>query len=123
MKSERSFKSWVSLYVFGFGTSLVLSVASYLCVTQGWFGDASALAALMLLVLATAQLAVQSVCFLHLGTNPRSVFKTHTFIFTLSMLLIIVVGSLWIMQNLDYRMGMSPDEMNDYMYEQNKKGF
>jgi len=39
------------------------------------------------------------------------------------MMLVIVIGSLWIMQNLDYRMGMSGEAMNEYMKEQNKKGF
>jgi hypothetical protein len=37
--------------------------------------------------------------------------------------MIIVVGSLWIMKNLDYRMGMSSEAMNEYMKTQNTKGF
>ena len=41
----------------------------------------------------------------------------------IAMLLIIVVGSLWIMANMNYNMHMSPEQIKDYMIEQNKKGF
>ena len=37
-------------------------------------------------------------------------------------LFILVFGSLWIMQNLDYNM-MPVHQMDEYMIEQNKKGF
>lgn len=120
---QRSFSQWLILYIVGFGLSLSLSVASYVVVARGIFGDMPVLGAAALLGLAIIQLVVQLVCFLHLGTNPRSIFKTHTFIFTGFTLLIIVIGSLWIMANLDYRMGMSPEAMKNYMEKQNRKGF
>ena len=123
MKHPRSFAQWLTIYIFGFGMSLILSVISYLAVVMNWFGDMTLLAAASLLALATIQLVVQLICFLHLGTNPRSIFKTHTFIFTFMTMLIVVIGSLWIMRNLDYRMSTSVEEMNQYMQEQNKKGF
>ena len=123
MNHTRTFAQWVTLYVFGFGVSLLLSVISYLVITMNGLGDNSSLVAAALLGLATAQLIVQLICFLHLGTNPRSIFKTHTFIFTFVTMLIVVIGSLWIMKNLDYRMDISPESVNEYMFEQNKKGF
>ena len=38
---------------------------------------------------------------------------------------IVVIGTLWIMHNLDYNMGndMSPVEKEEYMLEQKDKGF
>lgn len=108
-------------YGIGFGAALTLSLAAYLFATEGWIESSYGTMA-MLLVLAVVQLIVQLVCFLHLGSG-RSRDRVVTIAFTILMMLVIVIGSLWIMRNLDYRMGMSPDAMNDYMKAQNKKGF
>ena len=116
------FDSLVQRYVIGFGAALLLSVLAYLLITQRWVGSAK-LAMLVLLLLAVIQLIVQLVCFLHLSLEGRSRNRTFSFIFTILMMLIIVIGSLWIMNNLDYRMGMSGEAMNEYMEAQNKKGF
>jgi cytochrome o ubiquinol oxidase operon protein cyoD len=118
-----TFTGWLLLYVVGFGLSLILSVAAYLIIAEQWFGDMSYLATAVLLAVAAVQMAVQLYCFLHLGSGPAAHTKTQTFLFTLSTLLIVVVGSLWIMHNLDYRMGMSPKSMIEYMLRENQKGF
>lgn len=109
-------------YVIGFGAALCLSVAAYLVATGNWLDSAAATMA-VLLVLAVVQLIVQLVCFLHLSLEGRSRNRTLSFGFTILMMLIIVVGSIWIMNNLDYRMGMSGEAMDEYMKAQNKKGF
>lgn len=109
-------------YVLGFASALILSTAAYLVVVQHWFASSTVTMAVLLL-LATAQLIIQLVCFLHLGMRGRSRSRTFTIAFTLVMMMVIVVGSLWVMHNLDYRMGMSPEAMNEYMIKQNKKGF
>jgi cytochrome o ubiquinol oxidase operon protein cyoD len=108
-------------YGLGFGTALLLSVGAYLLATEGWVGSKQGTMAL-LLGLAVIQLVVQLMCFLHLGSG-RSRDRVVTIAFTILMMLVIVIGSIWIMRNLDYRMGMSPEAMNDYMKAQNKKGF
>ena len=77
----------------------------------------------VLLTLATVQLIVQLACFLHLGISGRSRTRTVSIVFTFLMMLVVVLGSLWIMKHLDYRMGMSGEAMNEYMKAQNKKGF
>jgi cytochrome o ubiquinol oxidase operon protein cyoD len=123
MMNAKEFQRSLNTYVFGFGASLMLSILSYLTVSLHWFGTKTMTAATILLCLAVLQLIVQLICFLHLGLGPKAVVKTHIFLFTFSTLLIIVIGSLWIMQNLNYRMGMSPDQMNRYMLHQNKIGF
>lgn len=115
-------KPLVTKYVFGFVSALVLSTAAYVIVVEHWF-DTGFTTMAVLLLLATLQLIIQLVCFLHLGIKDRSRTRTFTITFALVMMLVIVVGSLWVMKNLDYRMGMTSDAMNDYMIEQNKKGF
>ena len=110
-------------YVTGFGLCLILSVFSYGLTVKGWDIDASVIAAL-LLVMAAIQVYVQLLFFLHIGDEKKSVYsRRSTFLLTIGMAFVIVIGSIWIMKNLDYRMGMSPDAMKEYMQTQNKKGF
>lgn len=120
--SERHFNRLLLQYLLGFVAALILSVLAYLIATGGFIQGPSTIMGI-LLILAVLQLAVQLICFLHLGAQGASRSRTITLGFTISMMLVIVIGSLWIMKNLDYRMGMSPDAMNEYMLEQNKKGF
>lgn len=109
-------------YIYGFTGALILSVLGYIMVVGNWFNSASSTMAALLL-LAAVQLFVQLVCFLHLGIHKRSLLRTVSIEFTIVMMLVIVIGSIWVMRNLDYRMGMSGEAMNEYMIEQNKKGF
>lgn len=119
--NQAEFSRLLQRYVLGFGLSLVLSVGSYLVVAIKPATDMMLMATVLLL--AVIQLVVQLVCFLHLDIRGRSVGRTITLAYTLLMMLVIVLGSLWIMHNLDYRMGMSGEAMNEYMKQQNKKGF
>lgn len=79
--------------------------------------------AVVALGLAMVQLLVQMVSFLHLGNETKPRWKAQSFVFAFLMATVIVVGSIWIMANLDYNMGMSPQQMDEYMIKQNKKGF
>lgn len=119
---ELDFTRILARYLIGFGAALILSVASYVIVTNQLV-DSSTGAMGVILTLAVIQLIVQLVCFLHLGVGGRSRDRTITLSFTIIMMLVIVIGSLWIMRNLDYRMNMSGEAMNEYMQRQNKKGF
>jgi cytochrome o ubiquinol oxidase operon protein cyoD len=121
MKQD-TFGSLALRYVLGFAGALVLSVASYLVVTEHLM-PTPYLAMVVVLIFAVIQLIVQLICFLHLRFTGRSRERAVTFSFTMFMMLVIVIGSIWIMKNLDYRMGMSGEAMNEYMKEQNKKGF
>jgi cytochrome o ubiquinol oxidase operon protein cyoD len=108
-------------YVIGFFIALLLSIMSYVIATTGTLDTVMTMG--IILTLAVVQLIAQLIFFLHLDIKGRSVSRTATFAFTIAMMLVIVIGSLWIMRNLDYRMGMSGDSMNEYMKAQNKKGF
>jgi cytochrome o ubiquinol oxidase operon protein cyoD len=120
--NDSDFSRLLTRYIIGFGLSLLLSVVSYAVVTNRLLDSAEGMMA-VLLALAVVQLFVQLICFLHLGLKGRSAGRSATLGFTVAMMLVIVIGSLWIMKNLDYRMGMSGESMNEYMLKQNEKGF
>lgn len=120
--NQPRFNALALRYAVGFGAALFLSIGSYVVVTERWIVSPYATMAVLLL-LASIQLVIQLVCFLHLSVNGRARGRAMTFGFTILMMLVVVIGSLWIMRNLDYRMGMSGEAMNEYMEAQNKKGF
>lgn len=101
-------------YIVGFILSIVTTLIAYFCVVNELWPKESLIYIVM--AIAVVQLIVQLVFFLHLASGNR--WKVITFAFAVLVVLIVVVGSLWIMQNLDYNMmQMSPEEMNQYMSE------
>lgn len=107
-------------YVIGFIASLLLTSAAYVAVTEELFVGGVLIA--VIIGLAIVQVFVQLFFFLHLGHETKPRWKLVTLLFMLVVLFILVFGSLWIMQNLDYHM-MPKHEVEDYMIEQSKKGF
>jgi len=107
-------------YVIGFILSLLLTGTAYLAVTNQLFASGTLIA--VIIGLAIAQVLVQLFFFLHLGHETKPRWKLVTLLFMLVVLFILVFGSLWIMQNLDYNM-MPKHDVEEYMIEQNKKGF
>lgn len=107
-------------YIIGFGLSLLLTIGAFSIVMQqlmfGWMLVA------FITAFAVAQLLVQLVFFLHVGRGAGARWNIIALLFMIMVVFIIVVGSLWIMRNLDYNM-MPSHEMEEYMVEQNQKGF
>lgn len=66
-------------------------------------------------VLALIQLLLQSIFFLHVSKKASHNFLA--FIFTMYTVTFIVIGSLWIMRNL--QVNMTSTEMSGYMHMQN----
>ncbi len=99
-----SFKS----YTIGFILSVVLTLGAYSLVVNhvltGWnlaFG---------LIALAILQLLVQLIFFLHLSNESSPRWNLIAFTFMLTVVLIVAIGTLWIMNNLDYNHGHTPSE-------------
>lgn len=101
---ERSLVS----YITGFILSIMLTGMAYLLVTQHLASGALLIGAII--SLAVAQVLAQLFYFLHLGHETKPRWKLVVFLFMLLVLGILVGGSLWIMQNLNYH--MSPQDMN-----------
>lgn len=93
--------------------SIVLTFAAYFAVVEHIFENQVLVLAIM--ALALAQFFVQLFFFLHLGKEEKPRWNAVTLFSTISIILIVVVGSLWIMYHLDYN--MTPDEMNAYILE------
>ena len=122
MNDEQTYRRQTLQYTGGAFGAAVVTGCVYIAAVDQWFDSAIGLA-LFSLVLAAVQLMIQLITFLHLGeeTSPR--WKTYSFLFAFLMALVIIVGSIWIMMNLDYNMRMTPQQMDSYMLHQNKKGF
>lgn len=99
-------------YVVGFVLSIATTLLAYFMVVTDLFPKSAMVYAV--LGIAVVQLVIQMVFFLHLGSGSR--WKAVTFYFTLLVVIIVVVGTLWIMHNLDYNMmQMNPEQMEEYM--------
>jgi len=95
-------------YVIGFIASIVLTLSAYSLVVahvnshHWWPSDQVVI--LAIIGLALVQFVVQLIFFLHLGTESRPRWKLLVFGFMVLVVSILVFGSLWIMNNLNYHM-------------------
>jgi cytochrome o ubiquinol oxidase operon protein cyoD len=101
-------------YTVGFVSSLILTGAAYLMVVNHLFGGWTLIFAIM--ALAIAQLLVQLLFFLHMGRESRPRWNQAVFLFMLLVVFILVAGSLWIMNNLNYHHDhLSPAQTDNFI--------
>ncbi len=122
MKRNESYNSAALRYVIGGVGSAFFIIVTYLMVTREWFESPVSIA-FFVLILAFMQLVLQLFTFLHVQTEAKPRWKSIGFVSSMIMIAVVVVGSIWVMYNLNYRMHASPEAMQEYMLEQNKKGF
>ena len=101
-------------YVIGFTLSIVLTLTAYLltihkALSTGWVVST-------IVGLALVQFFVQMFYFLHLGSETKPRWKLFVLIFMIIIVLILVFGTIWIMNNLNYR--MTPGQVNTYLNNQ-----
>ncbi|HSX31469.1 MAG TPA: cytochrome o ubiquinol oxidase subunit IV [Candidatus Saccharimonadales bacterium] len=101
-------------YIVGFVGCVALTMAAYLLVTRSTLSTGPIVAILALL--AIAQFIVQMVLFLHVGEEHGPRWKLAVMCLMLSVVLILVGGSIWIMNNLNYR--MTPQQVQQYLKSQ-----
>src|SRR4051812_10717480 len=104
----------IASYLTGFLLSVILTLVAYIPVvihinTQHKFPSHTVIIP-VILAFAVLQLFVQLVYFLHLGVDARNRWSLLFFISTVLIILIIVIGSIWIMANLNYN--MLPQQVN-----------
>jgi cytochrome o ubiquinol oxidase subunit IV len=96
-----------------------LVVAVLLTATSFWVANTSLLwgpgIPLGLVVLAIAQMGIHLVFFLHITTGPDNTNNVLALAFGILIVLLVVVGSLLIMTNLNENMMPSPELMNLHM--------
>jgi len=99
-------KEWhgtLKAYSYGFLGCLILTIISFSLVITRPFSETILI--YTIIALAIMQAIVQLLFFLHIGqeeSKPR--WESIVFCFTLLILIIIVIGSLWIMHDLNHRM-------------------
>ena len=109
-------------YISGFVFSLVLTLTVFILVnghlTTGHEAYSHGFLTLAIVGLAIVQLVVQLVFFLHLGAESRPRWNLAVFLFMLVVLVVIVGGSLWIMDNLNYNMRSPQDTSTSIMKDE-----
>lgn len=118
----QSTKLATTKYIIGFVTSLVLTLLAYSLVQVHLSSDHTKPSDQILLILlsglAISQLIVQLAFFLHLGQEKKPRLNLLSFTFAAIIIFILVFGSLWIMNNLNYHMIDSPEKTKTYLQSQ-----
>jgi cytochrome o ubiquinol oxidase operon protein cyoD len=103
-------------YVRGFLLSLVFTFIPYYLVTEHALSGNALVATI--LGFAVVQMIIQIVFFLHLGREPKPNWNLLFFISTVGIILVVVVGSLWIMHHLHYNMTpVTPEDASKKLVE------
>lgn len=112
LEKEGAVRGTTVSYVSGFVLSLILTLTAYFVVMQ--HNDSSQprfsyqYIVTFILILALVQLFVQLLFFLHLDRESKPRWNLMVASFAVTVVLILVLGSLWIMHNLDYHHMESP---------------
>jgi cytochrome o ubiquinol oxidase operon protein cyoD len=98
------------MYVIGLGLALILTATSF------WVASTSVIwgpgVAVGLVVLAIAQMGVHLVFFLHITTGPDNTNNVLALAFGVLIVLVVMIGTIWIMAHLSANMGPSAEMMN-----------
>lgn len=107
-------RSKLGTYITGYFLSIYLTMTAYLLVVNHAFDNAIMVS--ILATLAMLQFFVQLVYFLHLNAQRHARWRLFVFGLMVTVVVILVAGSIWIMNNLNYR--MTPRQVNQYMTSQ-----
>jgi len=89
-------------YVVGLGLALLLTATSFFIAGTNLVWQPSI--PIAIIVLAIAQMGVHLVFFLHITTGPDNVNNVLALAFGVLIVMLLIVGSLWIMYNLSQNM-------------------
>lgn len=92
----------VKSYVVGLILSIVLTIIPFGIVMTGSLGTSATV--LIIVATAVAQVLVQLILFMHMNTKADEGWNFMSFVFTVSILVLVIGGSLWIMHHLHLNM-------------------
>ncbi|WP_127959604.1 cytochrome o ubiquinol oxidase subunit IV [Serratia microhaemolytica] len=92
----------VRSYLTGFILSIILTVIPFAMVMNDWASQSTTLA--IVIGMAVIQVIVHLIYFLHMNTSSQERWNLVALVFTAVIIGILVVGSLWIMYNLNINM-------------------
>lgn len=90
--------------LIGFVASLILTLTAFLIAVRPEFNLGTQGTIIAIFILALLQFVVQTVFFLNLLSEEGPRWNLFVFLSTLSIIVIIVLGSIWIMNHLNYNM-------------------
>jgi cytochrome o ubiquinol oxidase operon protein cyoD len=91
-------------YLFGLAMASLLTIVSFFVARTHLVWEPSIPVALS--VLAVAQMGVHIVFFLHITSGPESVNNVMALAFGALIVVLLVCGSLWIMEHMNHNMDM-----------------
>lgn len=92
----------VKSYVIGLILSIILTVVAFGVVMSGDFSKT--VAVVTILTMAVLQVLVQLVLFMHMNAKSEGGWNLMSFVFTVTILALIIGGSIWIMHHLHLNM-------------------
>lgn len=101
-ETQKEYHGTLKSYLIGFIVSLILTILSFTLVAAKLLSGSGLVYTIA--TLALIQATLQLLFFLHLGKEAKPRWETLIFGFMVLMLLIIVIGTLWIMSDLNDRM-------------------
>ncbi|MDF1757587.1 MAG: cytochrome o ubiquinol oxidase subunit IV [Legionellaceae bacterium] len=92
-------------YVIGFALSIAFTLLSFYLVAYSVQPPKTLYISVG--VLAIIQFAIQTIFFLHLNPRSNASWNLISFMFTVLMTVVLIIGTMWIMFNLYEKMGMN----------------
>jgi len=122
VEKVKTFRTEYLHYSAGFLIALALIIFGYLLTTNHWLsGNVLAIA---LLAVAAVLMFVQLTVFLEVGRAEKGPkLNTYSVAYMFAIAIIVIGCSVWIMYHMNVNMGMTPQQMQQYMLDQNSKGF
>lgn len=99
-------------YVTGFVLSVILTAIPFWLV-MGNVLDNSLVTTLVILALGGVQMVVHVIYFLHMSTKSEGGWTFMALIFTITLVVIMLAGSVWVMYHLNHN--MMPMDAHDVM--------
>jgi cytochrome o ubiquinol oxidase operon protein cyoD len=97
-------------YMTGFVLSVVLTAIPFWLVMGNVLND-TLVTSIVIMALAAVQIVVHMIYFLHMNTKSEGGWTFLALLFTLTLVVITLVGSIWVMYHMDQNMmPMSPHE-------------
>lgn len=106
----------VGSYIIGYLLSILLTIWAYVLVVNFQTLFSPNILILLVSLFAIVQFIIQLTFFLHIWQEKKPFWNLLVFISTIGIILIIVVGSIWIMNHLNYN--MTPKQMEQYTQNQ-----
>lgn len=101
--------------LFGFAASLILTLAAFAMIVRPDFFHLELKSTICIIfVFALFQSLIQSICFLNLWNEKRPRWNLVVFASTIFIIIIIIAGSIWIMNHLNYNMMHIPCDSSDH---------